>query len=48
VHESPAEISELQRLLDRTFDRMNPHMARIVKPERRLSAAQVVAYLQGI
>ena len=48
MHESPAEISELQRLLDRTFARMNPHMARIVKPERRLSAAQVVAYLQGI
>jgi uncharacterized pyridoxamine 5'-phosphate oxidase family protein len=48
VHESPEEIAELQALLDRTFARMNPHMARIVKPERRLSARQVVTYLQGI
>ena len=48
MHESPEQIEELQALLDRTFARMNPHMARIVKPERRLSARQVVTYLQGI
>ena len=48
MHESPEQIDELQALLDRTFARMNPHMARIVKPERRLSARQVVTYLQGI
>jgi uncharacterized pyridoxamine 5'-phosphate oxidase family protein len=48
VHETAEEIAGLQRLLDRTFSRMNPHMARIVKPERQLSAQQVVTYLQGI
>ena len=48
MHESADDIAELQALLDRTFSRMNPHMADIVKPDRRLSARQVVAYLQGI
>jgi len=48
VYETTDEIAGLQRLLDRTYRRMNPHMARIVKPERQLSARQVVAYLQGI
>lgn len=48
VYESAEDIAELQALLDRTFSRMNQHMADIVKPERRLSARQVVAYLQGI
>ncbi len=48
MHESPEQIAELQALLDRTFARMNPHMARIVKPDRRLSARQIATYLQGI
>jgi uncharacterized pyridoxamine 5'-phosphate oxidase family protein len=48
VHESAEDLVELQALLDRTFSRMNPHMANIVKPERRLSGKQVVAHLQGI
>jgi uncharacterized pyridoxamine 5'-phosphate oxidase family protein len=48
VHESAQDLVELQGLLDRTFSRMNAHMATIVKPERRLSARQVVAYLRGI
>lgn len=45
--ESKDEIRELQALFDRTFARANPHLARIVKPERRLTARQVVHYLQG-
>jgi hypothetical protein len=45
--ETPAEIAELQRLFDATLGKANPHMLRIVTPERRLSASQVVAYLQG-
>lgn len=48
MHESEGEVRELQALLDRTHARMNAHMAEIVKPERRLSARQVVSYLQGI
>src|SRR5262245_19620295 len=34
--------------MDATHARANAHMAGIVKPERQLSAAQVVAYLQGL
>ena len=45
--ESEDEIRELQALIDRTFAQANPHLAAIVKPERRLTARQVVRYLQG-
>lgn len=45
--ESEDEIRELQALIDRTFAQANPHLAGIVKPERRLTARQVVRYLQG-
>jgi uncharacterized pyridoxamine 5'-phosphate oxidase family protein len=48
MHETAREIKALQELIDRTMSRMNPHMASIVKPERRLTARQVVAHLQGI
>ena len=37
----------LQALIDRTFARANPHLASIVKPERRLSARQVVTICRG-
>jgi len=47
MFESEEEIRELQGLIDRTFDHANPHLAAIVKPERRLNARQVVRYLQG-
>lgn len=47
MFESEDEIGELQALFDRTFARANPHLAKIVKPERRLTARQVVRYLQG-
>ena len=47
MFESEDQIRELQALIDRTFARANPHLARIVKPSRRLNARQVVAYLQG-
>jgi hypothetical protein len=45
--ETPDEIAELQRLMDATLGRANSHMLSIVTPERRLSARQLVAYLQG-
>jgi uncharacterized pyridoxamine 5'-phosphate oxidase family protein len=48
MQETEEDIRALQELIDRTTSRMNPHMAGIVKPERRLTARQVVAYLQGI
>jgi len=47
MYESDDDIRELQALLDRTFARANPHLAGIVKPERRLNARQIVRYLQG-
>jgi uncharacterized pyridoxamine 5'-phosphate oxidase family protein len=45
--ESEQQVRELQALIDRTFARANSHLAKIVKPERRLTARQVVRYLQG-
>jgi uncharacterized pyridoxamine 5'-phosphate oxidase family protein len=48
MYETDDDLRRLQQLLDRTFQRANPHLTAIVKPERRLSAEQVVRYLQGI
>ena len=45
--ESDDEVRELQALIDRTIAHANPHLLQIVKPERQLSARQVVRYLQG-
>jgi hypothetical protein len=47
VYETDNDLTRLQELLDRTFSRANPHLASIVSPERRLTARQVVRYLQG-
>jgi hypothetical protein len=47
MYESEDDLRRLQVLLDRTLDRANPHLASMVSPERRLSAEQVVTYLQG-
>jgi hypothetical protein len=48
MRETPEEIAELQRMFDVHLARANPHMTAIVTPERRLTAEQVVRYLQGI
>ena len=48
MRETAEEVQWLQALMDATHARANAHMAAIVKPERQLSAAQVVAYLQGL
>lgn len=48
MRETPEEIAELQRMFDAHLARANPHMLNIVTPERRLTAEQVVNYLQGI
>lgn len=47
MFETEEEIEELDELLDRTLSHANAHLTRIVKPERRLNARQVVRYLQG-
>jgi uncharacterized pyridoxamine 5'-phosphate oxidase family protein len=46
--ETDAELDELQAMFDAHLARANPHMTAIVKPERRLTARQVTAHLQGI
>jgi uncharacterized pyridoxamine 5'-phosphate oxidase family protein len=48
MYETDDDVRRLQQLLDRTLERANPHLTSIVKPERRLTAKQVVRYLQGI
>lgn len=48
VRETPDELRWLKALMDATYARANANKTAIVKPERRLSAAQVVAYLQGL
>ena len=48
MRETAEEVQWLQALMDATHARANAHMAAIVKPERQLRAAQVVAYLQGL
>src|SRR5215218_975296 len=48
MHESPADISALQELLDRSYATAGPHLLRIHTPERRLSAEQVVEQLTGM
>jgi uncharacterized pyridoxamine 5'-phosphate oxidase family protein len=47
VFETAEEIAELQRLLDAAAARANPHMSSILTPDRRLTAGQIVTYLQG-
>ncbi len=47
MFETDVEVAELQALFDETMRHANPHMRSIVHPGRRLSANQVVRYLQG-
>jgi hypothetical protein len=48
MQESPADITALQDLLDRSYDLAGAHLLRIHAPERRLSAEQVVERLTGM
>jgi nitroimidazol reductase NimA-like FMN-containing flavoprotein (pyridoxamine 5'-phosphate oxidase superfamily) len=48
MHESPADLIALQELLDRSYAAACAHLRRIITPERRLSAEQVVARLTGM
>jgi hypothetical protein len=48
VRETDEDLRGMQELMDATYARANRHMTAIVGPDRRLDAAQVVAYLQGL
>lgn len=49
MHETPAELDELQRLLDKSLAGATNHLRSIVKPgERSLDAAQLCAVLTGM
>jgi hypothetical protein len=46
--ETPGEIEDLQRLLDRSIAGGGPHLKSIIDDDRRLSAAGVCQALQGM
>ena len=48
MHETPDDLLELQTLLDETMSSAGDHLADILTPNRRLSAAQLCAQLQGL
>jgi nitroimidazol reductase NimA-like FMN-containing flavoprotein (pyridoxamine 5'-phosphate oxidase superfamily) len=48
MHETPAELEALQRLIDASYAAAGPHVLRIHDPERRLTAGQVAERLQGM
>lgn len=47
MFETEAELAEIQAMFDGHLARANPHMLHIVTPDRRVTARQVAAYLQG-
>jgi hypothetical protein len=48
MHESPAELEDLQRLLDSSAAGAGPHLRGIITDERRLTAAELSQRLQGM
>jgi uncharacterized pyridoxamine 5'-phosphate oxidase family protein len=48
VHETEADLRELQELLDRSFDSAGAHLRRIITPERRLEAGALADSLAGM
>jgi nitroimidazol reductase NimA-like FMN-containing flavoprotein (pyridoxamine 5'-phosphate oxidase superfamily) len=48
MHETAADLGQLQALLDRSYDSAGPHLRSIITPERRLSAEDLAARLQGM
>jgi nitroimidazol reductase NimA-like FMN-containing flavoprotein (pyridoxamine 5'-phosphate oxidase superfamily) len=48
VHETPADLTALQDLLDRSYASAGRHLRSIITPERRLSAEQVADRLTGM
>jgi uncharacterized pyridoxamine 5'-phosphate oxidase family protein len=48
VHETAADLGALQALLDRSYDAGGVHLRRVITPERRMTAEEVAARLQGV
>jgi hypothetical protein len=48
VHESAAELEEVQRLLDRSRSRATEHLRSIIDDERALSAHDIISVLTGM
>jgi nitroimidazol reductase NimA-like FMN-containing flavoprotein (pyridoxamine 5'-phosphate oxidase superfamily) len=48
VHETPEDLAALQELIDSSYARGGRHLLSIHDPERRLTAEQVAARLQGM
>jgi nitroimidazol reductase NimA-like FMN-containing flavoprotein (pyridoxamine 5'-phosphate oxidase superfamily) len=48
MHESAADLAALQAVLDRSHDGAGAHLRRIITPERRLTAEEVVERLRGM
>jgi nitroimidazol reductase NimA-like FMN-containing flavoprotein (pyridoxamine 5'-phosphate oxidase superfamily) len=48
VHETAEDVVAIQRLLDDSFAAAGPHLLRIISPERRVSAQELVERLDGM
>jgi len=48
VHETAADLEALQRLLDESSEASGAHMRRIITPDRRIGAVDLVARLTGV
>jgi uncharacterized pyridoxamine 5'-phosphate oxidase family protein len=47
VRETEEDVHRLQELIERSFDRAGPHLRSIFRPERRLSALELVRTFTG-
>ncbi|MDQ6605878.1 MAG: pyridoxamine 5'-phosphate oxidase family protein [Actinomycetota bacterium] len=48
MHETDADITSLQELLDHSYDAAGEHLRRITTPERRVSAVDLARRLSGM
>ena len=48
MHETPADLAVLQRLLDTSYEKIGEHMRSIHTPERRVAASDLARVLRGV
>ena len=48
MHETPADLTRLQRMLDDSYAAAGPHLREVITPEQRLTAEQLADRLQGM
>ena len=48
MFETPGELTSLEDLLDKSFERAGAHLTGIIAPDRRLSASDLARYLVGV